>query len=254
VLRRNRFFALQILAFPLLSCLYFTLTTLCDCVYARPLVEFTLLEQSFVDEIVVIRIETAVVALLLVMGPCGLFSRPVQGHRMDDSPLDDVDRSILHQLQLNARQTDTEIGERVDVTSTTVRNRLDKLEGKGVIRGYHPEINYEEAGYPLHVMFVCTVNPNKLDSLADQILDIRGVVTTRELLGGERNVHVEVVAGTVREIEEIRNELADVGMTITSSEIISETQVQSWDHFYPQSGPGARQDDGTDDGSVTDQG
>ncbi|AHB67807.1 Lrp/AsnC family transcription regulator [Haloarcula hispanica N601] len=173
---------------------------------------------------------------------------------MDDSPLDDVDRSILHQLQLNARQTDTEIGERVDVTSTTVRNRLDKLEGKGVIRGYHPEINYEEAGYPLHVMFVCTVNPNKLDSLADQILDIRGVVTTRELLGGERNVHVEVVAGTVREIEEIRNELADVGMTITSSEIISETQVQSWDHFYPQSGPGARQDDGTDDGSVTDQG
>lgn len=79
---------------------------------------------------------------MLVKGPCGLFSRPVQGHRMDDNPLDDVDRSILHQLQLNARQTDTEIAEKVDVTSTTVRNRLDKLEGKGVIRGYHPEINY----------------------------------------------------------------------------------------------------------------
>jgi len=47
---------------------------------------------------------------------------------MDDSLIDDVDRSILHQLQLNARQTDTEIAEKVDVTSTTVRNRLDKLE------------------------------------------------------------------------------------------------------------------------------
>ncbi|WP_123537760.1 Lrp/AsnC family transcriptional regulator [Halosimplex salinum] len=173
---------------------------------------------------------------------------------MDDSPLDDVDRSILHQLQLDSRQTDTEIAEKVDVTSTTVRNRLDKLERKGVIRGYHPEINYEQAGYPLHVMFVCTVNPNKLDSLSEQILDIRGVVTTRELLGGERNVHVEVVAGTVREIEEIRNELAGLGMTINSSEIISETQVQSWDHFYPQSGPDARQDDDTGDGSENDQG
>lgn len=103
-------------------------------------------------------------------------------------------------------------------------------------------------------MFVCTVNPNKLDSMSEQILDIRGVVTTRDLLGGERNVHVEVVAGTVREIEEIRNELAGLGMTINSSEIISETQVQSWDHFYPQSGPDARQDDDTGDGSVTDQG
>ncbi|WP_224338406.1 Lrp/AsnC family transcriptional regulator [Haloprofundus halobius] len=173
---------------------------------------------------------------------------------MDDSPLDDVDRRILHQLQLDARQTNTEIAEKVDVTSTTVQNRLDKLEGTGVIRGYHPEINYEAAGYPLHVMFVCTVDPNELDSLADQILDVRGVVTTRDLLGGERNVHVEVVAGTAREIEEIRNELAGLGMTINSSEIISETQVQSWDHFYPRTGPDAHQDDDTDDGSVTDQG
>jgi DNA-binding Lrp family transcriptional regulator len=164
--------------------------------------------------------------------------------------IDDVDRSILHQLQLDARQTDTEIAEKVDVTSTTVRNRLDKLEDGGVIRGYHPEINYEQAGYPLHVMFVCTVNPNKVKSLAEQILDVRGVVTTRDLLGGERNVHVEVVAGSVREIEEIRNELAGFGMTINSSEIISETNVQSWDHFYPQSGPDARQDD---DESVTGQ-
>lgn len=173
---------------------------------------------------------------------------------MDENQLDDVDRSILHQLQLNARQTDTEIAEKVDVTSTTVRNRLDRLEDKGVIRGYYPEVNYEEAGYPLHVMFVCTVDPNELETLVGQILDIRGVVTTRNLLGGERNVHVEVVAGTVREIEEIRNELAALGMTINSSEIISETQVQSWDHFYPRSGPDARQDDDTDDGSVTDQG
>ncbi|QSG13456.1 DNA-binding transcriptional regulator, Lrp family (plasmid) [Halapricum desulfuricans] len=173
---------------------------------------------------------------------------------MDDIQIDDVDRRILHQLQLNARQTDTEIAEKVDVTSTTVRNRLDKLEEKGVIRGYYPEINYEEAGYPLHVMFVCTVNPNKLESLAEQILDVRGVVTTRDLLGGERNVHVEVVADTVREIEEIRNELANLGLTINSSEIISETRVQSWDHFYPRPDPDARQDDDIDDGSVTDQG
>jgi len=172
---------------------------------------------------------------------------------MDDNPIDDVDRSILHQLQLDARQTDTEIAEKVDVTSTTVRNRLDKLEDQGVIRGYQPEINYEQAGYPLHVMFVCTASPNELDTLTEQILDVRGVVTTRDLLGGERNVHVEVVADTVSEIEEIRNDLASLGMTINSSEIISETQVQSWDHFYPRTAPDARQDD-TDDGSVTDQG
>ncbi|MEA5388100.1 hypothetical protein VB779_14360 [Haloarculaceae archaeon H-GB11] len=76
-------------------------------------------------------------------------------------------------------------------------------------------------------------------------------MTTRDLLGGERNVHVEIVAGSVREIEEIRNELAALGMTINSSEIISETRVQSWDHFYPRPGSGVDQDD---DASVADQG
>lgn len=172
---------------------------------------------------------------------------------MDDPSIDNVDRSILHQLQLNARQTDTEIGEEVDVTSTTVRNRLDKLEDKGVIRGYHPEINYERAGYPLHVLFVCTVNPRELESATEQSLDVRGVVTAREMLGGERNFHVEVVAATISEIEEIRNELANLGLTISSSEIISETQVQPWDHFYPRMGPDAVQEDDTDDGSSTDQ-
>ncbi|TKR27959.1 Lrp/AsnC family transcriptional regulator [Natronomonas salsuginis] len=171
---------------------------------------------------------------------------------MDDPSIDDVDRSILHQLQLSARQTDTEIGEEVEVTSTTVRNRLDKLEDGGVIRGYHPEINYERAGYPLHVLFVCTVDPNELDSVAEQSLDIRGVVSAREMLGGERNFHAEVVADTVHEIEEIRNEVANLGLTINSSEIISETQVQPWDHFYPRAGPDARQDD-NDDESPTDQ-
>ncbi|MFO7926901.1 Lrp/AsnC family transcriptional regulator [Natronomonas sp.] len=157
---------------------------------------------------------------------------------MDNNPIDDIDRSILHQLQLDARQTDTEIGKKVDVTSTTVRNRLDKLE-HNVIQGYHPEINYEQAGYPLHVLFVCTVNPSELKALTRDALDVQGVVSTRELLGGERNSHVEVVAGTVREVEEIRNDLADLGLAINSSEIISEAEVQPWDRFYPRAGPDA---------------
>ncbi|PSP84143.1 transcriptional regulator [Halobacteriales archaeon QS_6_64_34] len=161
---------------------------------------------------------------------------------MDHNPLDDIDRCILHQLQLDARQTDTEIAEKVDVTSTTVRNRLDKLEDSGVIQGYRPEINYEQAGYPLHVMFVCTANPGELESLTEQTLGIQGVVTARDMLGGERNFHVEVVAGTVREVEVIRNELVEVGLRINSSEVISGTQVQPWDHFYPQTGPDAGQD------------
>ena len=167
--------------------------------------------------------------------------------------MDDVDRSILHELQLNARQTDTEIAQKVDVTSTTVRNRLDNLEADGVIRGYQPEINYERAGYPLHVLFVCTSDPSEMEAIAERSLEVRGVVSAREMLGGERNIHVEVVAATVGEVEVIRNELSALGVTINSSEIISDTRVQPWDHFYPRPDPDNSQTSEIDDDSNTDE-
>ena len=173
---------------------------------------------------------------------------------MVDNPIDDVDRSILHELQLDARQTDTEIAQKVEVTSTTVRNRLDRLEGEGVIRGYHPEIDYELAGYPLHVLFVCTSDPSEMEAVAEQSLEVRGVVTAREMLGGERNIHIEVVAATVGEVEVIRNELAAIGVTINSSEIISETRVQPWDHFYPRPDSDASEIQDIDDDASADQG
>ncbi|WP_458209104.1 Lrp/AsnC family transcriptional regulator [Haladaptatus sp. NG-SE-30] len=132
---------------------------------------------------------------------------------MDDITIDDVDRGILHFLQLNARgNTDTFIGEQVGVTATTVSNRIEKLEDSGVIRGYRPDIDYERAGLSLRVLFVCTADPTERADLAEQALEEHGVVTVRQTLAGERNVHIEVVARTTTEIEEVTDELHEIGL------------------------------------------
>jgi DNA-binding Lrp family transcriptional regulator len=47
-----------------------------------------------------------------------------------------------------------EIAEEVDVSASTVRNRIDRLEEAGVIEGYYPKINYERANFPLHVLLL----------------------------------------------------------------------------------------------------
>ena len=63
---------------------------------------------------------------------------------MDGIQITGVDWSIMHQLQLNARQTDMEIAKKVNVTSTMVRNRLDKLEdarGSGFVFGDLPTVS-----------------------------------------------------------------------------------------------------------------
>ncbi|WP_435157178.1 Lrp/AsnC family transcriptional regulator [Haladaptatus sp. DFWS20] len=62
------------------------------------------------------------------------------------------------------------------MSPNTVRNRIDQLETEGIIRGYHPEIDYEAAILPLRVLFVCTAPPTERSDLADSVIDVQGVV------------------------------------------------------------------------------
>ena len=152
---------------------------------------------------------------------------------MAADPLDNLDRRILHLLQLDARgASDTDIAAETDVTGTTVHNRIEKLEADGIILGYNPEINYENAGYSMRVLFICSTDLSKRSTMAQKALEVRGVVNVREMLSGEENLHVEVVAETTSEVKQSTEQLDDLGLRIVSSNILAEERVQPWNHFH----------------------
>ena len=151
---------------------------------------------------------------------------------MSDEPLDELDRAILHLLQLDARNnTNTGIGEELDVAASTVGTRIKKLEERDIINGYHPAIDYERAGLPLHTQFVCTASLSERRELADETLDVHGVVDVREAITGEENVLVEAVSRNLDELEEVTRNLDGVGLTIHRSGIIQRHQTRPFDHF-----------------------
>jgi len=41
----------------------------------------------------------------------------------------------------------SDVADEVDVSASTVRNRIRKLEDADILMGYRPEVNYEKAGY-----------------------------------------------------------------------------------------------------------
>lgn len=152
---------------------------------------------------------------------------------MEDEPLNHIDRRILHLLQVDARgKRDTDIAEDTDVTGTTVGNRIERLEDRGIIRGYHPDIDYERAGYPLVIQFVGSVPVTDRKPIAEQALDVLGVVDVKQLLAGERNVQIQAVAESTDRIEQITEELDDIGLQIHRSDIVSEQTTQPWNHFH----------------------
>ncbi|PGF17443.1 transcriptional regulator [Natrinema sp. CBA1119] len=154
---------------------------------------------------------------------------------MVDDPLDNLDRRILHLLQIDARgASDTSIADETDVTGTTVHNRIQQLEDQGVILGYNPEINYERAGYPMRVLFICSIDLSKRSEMAEKALDVRGVVNVREMLAGEENLHIEVVAEGTSDVKESTEQLDELGLQIMSSNILAEEHIQPWNHFHQE--------------------
>lgn len=149
--------------------------------------------------------------------------------------LDDVDRSILYLLQRDARNTTAqEIADTAGVSASTVRNRIDQLEADGIVKGYHPEIDYEAANLPLQMTFIISAPPTELPALSEKIRGIQGIIDVREMLTGRRNVHVDAVGTSTADITRITDAIHDLGIEIESSEMMRRRHVQPFNHFFLQ--------------------
>ncbi|WP_254524573.1 Lrp/AsnC family transcriptional regulator [Natrinema caseinilyticum] len=145
---------------------------------------------------------------------------------------DDVNRAILFLLQRDARRiTPQEIGERIGVSASTIRRRIETMEDEGIIRGYYPSIDYDEAGFQLHLLFICRAPGLSRETLASDARTVRGVVSVREVLNGSDNVQIEAVGTDTDDIARINDELSDLGLTVVNSKLIKSTFVQPFDHF-----------------------
>ena len=148
------------------------------------------------------------------------------------SELDDVDRGILHKLQEDARNnTAADIADAVDVAPNTVRSRIEKLEARGVIQGYHPHIDYEQAGYSLRDVFVATVPISERAAYAEKALGIEGTIGATEVLSGRRNLLVEAVAADSDDLTRIASSLEAIGIDIEDELFLKSARVQPFDNF-----------------------
>ncbi|RDZ65177.1 ArsR family transcriptional regulator [Haloferax sp. Atlit-12N] len=140
---------------------------------------------------------------------------------MASTSIDELDRYILYALQKDARHTSgNDIASARNVSSSTVRNRISKLESSGIIRGSHLDIDYEALGYQLHTIIFCTAPISKREELARNALSVEGVISVREIMSGEKNVHIVALGRNSDDLSRIGRELSDMGFEIAEEEII----------------------------------
>ncbi len=73
-----------------------------------------------------------------------------------------MDLKIINVLNKNARTSFREISRKLKVSLTTVANRVKKLEGEGIIKGYIPLIDLDKLGYDLLTIIGVRIQHGKL--------------------------------------------------------------------------------------------
>ncbi len=149
--------------------------------------------------------------------------------------LDDIDRAIIAELQANARTTSRSISDKIGVSGTTVRNRIERLEAEGVLKGYQPLVEYERTGLERPILFVCTAPIVDRETLATEALSIDGVVSVSEVMEGRSNVYIKAVVPDQDGITEVAKRLDELGFTIESESLLRNEYSQPCSYLQPES-------------------
>jgi DNA-binding Lrp family transcriptional regulator len=140
---------------------------------------------------------------------------------MDEADIDDIDLAILRSLQDDARNnTNAAISEQLDISASTVGKRIRRLEDEGIIRGYVPILEYEQTGFPLQILFVCTAPVAERPRFIDAALALDGVVEVCELMTGQKNVNVRAVAASTDDVTRIAAALDELGLTVVDEILV----------------------------------
>ena len=128
--------------------------------------------------------------------------------------LDDINRDILDQLQIDGRASYKELGERIGLTAPAVAERVRKLEEAGVIKGYRAVVDYEALGFPI----LCIVRmkaPMSTIGIDPKIAKIPQVIEAARVTGSDSHVIRARVRNT-RDIEDLLGGVWEDGDTITN--------------------------------------
>lgn len=122
---------------------------------------------------------------------------------MPEIVLDEVDRGILHALQLNGRATNLELARRVGLSPAATHARVRSLERRGVIGGYAALVDREQLGFDLLCLVGVQMQVHRYESIGRMRDAIAGMPEVLEChhITGEYDYQLKVVVRNRRELE-----------------------------------------------------
>ncbi|MEK6838306.1 MAG: Lrp/AsnC family transcriptional regulator [Candidatus Thermoplasmatota archaeon] len=97
--------------------------------------------------------------------------------------LDDLDVAILRRLNQDARKSFRDIARELEVSISTVSNRVKRLESEGIILGYAPLLDEKKLGYDVLAVIGVRISKGKLLEVQRKIAREDKVVEVYDVTG-----------------------------------------------------------------------
>src|ERR1700759_434804 len=112
--------------------------------------------------------------------------------------LDDIDRHIVRELARDARIANNARAERVGIAPSTCLGRVRSLRERGVIRGYHADVDPAALGRPLQAMIAVRLQSHARSRIRGFVAEVAGLPEGLNVffLAGKDEFLLHVAAGS----------------------------------------------------------
>lgn len=143
--------------------------------------------------------------------------------------LDDVDRTLVRELQKNARITNADLASAAGIAQSTCIARVRSLMQRGVITGFTTEVNPKALGLDLQVLISVTLRAGARANLSSFMTEMRALPEVVQVffLGGSEDFIVHLA---VRDSAHVREFVLE---NLSNNPVVASTRTNMvFEHFH----------------------
>ncbi|HPD94091.1 MAG: Lrp/AsnC family transcriptional regulator [Rhodobacter sp.] len=119
--------------------------------------------------------------------------------------VDDSDRRLLRQLQVDPAQPVAELARRATMTEATASRRLERLRARGILKGQQAVIDWRKLGWEVEVSLRVTLdktNPRAFDEFIAAAREVPEAIEIQTFLG-RVDVRLNVIARDMAHYQQV---------------------------------------------------
>lgn len=132
---------------------------------------------------------------------------------------DDLDRRIIRELQMNARESTSNIAAKLKVARSTVHERIARLEKDRIITGYSVVLSKNPSEENVQILILLKIRQQETRRILQQ-LSVYSEIRVCLSINGEYDLFVSAEAPRIEDLDILVDELAEIPGVLRTNTLV----------------------------------